>query len=203
VSPVGPPQSPGERDWRPVLATPPLCGEDHGRLPGVVDERARRLSHEEMAVANRLASEGHHVRSLPAGRGRGRMADLDACGVAVEIKSWLSLAERDGRAPSPRSILNKLIDAGRQASTVVLNGYGTGLTAGAARRGMALYSARPAAGPLTSVRVLGDGFDLAWDRQPELKVGHSKSRTDVIVESRQRMALPKGSPAVTDVGLGP
>jgi hypothetical protein len=130
------------------------------------------------------------------------MADLDACGVAVEVKSWLSLAEREGRAPSPRSILNKLVDAGRQASTVVLNGYGTGLTAGAARRGMALYSARPAAGPLTSVRVLGDGFDLAWSRRPELNVGRSKAQAAVVLESRGR-GVTAGFPRVTDVGLGP
>ncbi len=194
-------QIPGERDWRPVLASPPLCGEDHGRQPGAVDERARRLSHEEMAVADRLASEGHHVRSLPDGRGRGRMADLEACGVAVEVKSWLSLAEREGRAPSPGSILNKLIDAGRQAATVVLNGYGTGLTEGAARRGMALYSARPDTGPLTSVRVLGDGFDLAWTRLPELNVGRSKAHTGVVVESGRR-GVTSSLPAVADVGLG-
>jgi hypothetical protein len=130
------------------------------------------------------------------------MADLDACGVAVEVKSWLSLAERDGRAPTPRSILNKLIDAGRQASTVVLNGYGTGLTAGSARRGMALYSARPGTGPLTSVRVLGDGFDLAWTRRPELNVDRSKAQTSVALESKRR-GVTAGLPAVTDVGLGP
>jgi hypothetical protein len=201
VSPANPLQLPGERDWRTVLATPPLCGEDHRRQRGAIDERARRLSHEEMAVADRLASEGHHVRSLPDGRGRGRMADLDACGVAVEVKSWLSLAERAGRAPSPRSILNKLVDGGRQASTVVLNGYGTGLTAGAARRGMALYSARPATG-LTSVRILGDGFDLAWTRQPELNVGHRKAHTAVVLESRRR-GVAATFPSVADVGLGP
>jgi hypothetical protein len=126
-------------------------------------------------VAGRLAMEGHRVRSLPEGRGRGRVADLEACGMPVEVKSWLSLAERHGRAPSARSILNKLVEAGRQAPTVVLNGYGTGLTAGAARRGMALYSARPDAGRLSSVRVLGDGFDLAWTGRPELSLSYSNT----------------------------
>jgi hypothetical protein len=202
VSAADPRPLPGERDWRPVLATQRLCAQDHGRQPGVVDERARRLSHEEMAVANLLASEGHDVRSLSDGRGRGRMADLDACGVPVEVKSWLSLEERHGRAPSPRSIFNKLIDAGRQAPTVVLNGYGTGLTAGSARRGMALYSARPATGPLTSVRVLGDGFDLAWTRNPELEMSPSPARTQGVLEPRRGRSVAERLPAVTDLRLG-
>jgi hypothetical protein len=159
----------GDR-WRPAPVFSPLCSHEHSSQPGVVDERARRLSHEEMAVATRLASEGHHVRSLPEGRSASPMADLEACGVPVEVKSWLSLAERDGRAPTPRSVVNKLLDAGRQAPAAVLNGYGTGLTAGVARRGMALYAARPDGGSLTTVRVLGDGFDLAWARSPQIGV---------------------------------
>lgn len=178
------------RLWRPDLASPPICGQEHGAGAGAVDERARRLSHEELAVAGRLASEGHHVRSLPEGRGPGRVADLEACGVAVEVKSWLPLTERDGRAPSPRSILNKLVQAGRQAPTVVLNGYGTGLTVEAARLGMALYSARPDAGLLGAVRVLGDGFDLAWTRRPELATGHSYPRARTV------------RPEMADFGMG-
>jgi hypothetical protein len=156
----------------------------------VLDERQRRLSHEEMAVAGLLAVEGHHVRSLPEGRGRGRVPDLEACGVAVEVKSWLPLTERGGRAPGPRSVLNKLVQAGRQASTVVLNGHGSGLTVGAARVGMALYSARPDGGRLSAVRVLGDGFELAWTRRPELAVGHSDPGTRTV------------RPEIVDVGLG-
>ncbi len=177
---------------------PRLCaGSEHGSRPGVVDERARRLSHEEMAVAGRLASEGHHVRSLPEGRGRGRVADLEACGVAVEVKSWLSLTERNGRAPSPRSVLNKLVQAGRQAPTVVLNGYGTGLTVGVARLGMALYSARPDAGLLSSVRVLGDGFDLAWTRRPELAIGHTDPKTRTVRPASRRYRAGEVVPADT------
>jgi hypothetical protein len=178
--------------WRPDLAaTPPVCGRDHRSRPGVVDEGARRLSHEELAVAGRLASEGHHVRALPEGRGRGRVADLEACGVPVEVKSWLSLPERNGRAPSPRSVLNKLVQAGRQAPAVVLNGHGSGLTVGAARLGMALYSARPGTGRLISVRVLGDGFDLAWTRRPELTIGRSSRNTRTVRSAVPDVGLPR------------
>jgi hypothetical protein len=169
-----------DRVWRPVLTTPPACGHRHATQPGVIDETARRLSHEEMAVAGRLASEGHLVRSLPEGRGRGRVPDLDVCGVAVEVKSWLSLAERNGRPPGPRSVLNKLIQAAGQAPTVVLNGFGSGLTASDARRGMARYSARPEGWMLSSVRVLGDGFDLAWSRRPDLAPGRARARVRTV-----------------------
>jgi hypothetical protein len=189
----------GVRDWRPALAVPPLCPHRHSSQPGVVDERARRLSHEEMAVATRLAAEGHRVRSLSEGRSRSPVADLEACGVPVEVKSWLSLAERGGRAPTPRSVVNKLLDAGRQAPAVVLNGYGSGLTAGVARRGMALYAARPDAGSLTSVRVLGDGFDLAWARRRQIgfdrEVGPGR-------EGVTRRVSNAGPQAIRDVRLG-
>jgi len=181
--------------WRPALAVQLLCSQAHSSQPGVVDERARRLSHEEMAVATRLASEGHHVRSLSEGRPRSPVADLEACGVPVEVKSWLSLAERDGRAPTSRSVVNKLLDAGRQAPVAVLNGYGTGLTAGVARSGMALYAARPDAGSLTTVRVLGDGFDLAWARSPQIGVHrHGHGGPDRVSKD--------GSRAIRGVRLG-
>ena len=183
----------GARDWRPAPAAPPLCPHEHSSQPGVVDERARRLSHEEMAVATRLASEGHRVRSLSEGRSRTPVADLEACGVPVEVKSWLSLADRGGRAPTPRSVANKLLDAGRQAPAVVLNGYGSGLTPGVARRGMSLYAARSDAGSLISVRVFGDGFDLAWARSPRVALDR---------EGATRRVSNEGPQAIRDVRLG-
>ena len=119
-------------------------------------------------MATALAGEGHMVRSLGEARGGGRRPDLEVCGAAVEVKSWLPAGER-GRLPTARSVLNKLIDASGQAGMVVLNAKGSGLRAGAARQGLALYSARRAAGAdggLRAVRVIGDGFDLTWSRRP-------------------------------------
>jgi hypothetical protein len=143
------------------------CDRDHGSIGGTLDEAARRLTHEEFEVARQLASEGHEVRSLADRRGRGRTADLLVCGAAVEVKSWLSLEERDGIPPGARSVGNKLIQAEGQAALVILNGRGTGLSAKDAEAGMRIYSSRPHRANI-AVRVLGDTFDLGWARQPSL-----------------------------------
>jgi hypothetical protein len=131
----------------------------------------RRLSHEEFAVATLLASEGHTVRSLAEGRGAGPVADLEVCGSGVEVKSWQSLAERGGRPPSSRSVLNKLLKASGQAPRVVLYAKGSGLLAAEARRGVDMYAGgmgRSPGPPLRGLRVVGDGFDLSWVRRPDL-----------------------------------
>ena len=137
-----------------------------------MDESLRRLSHEEFAVATLLASEGHAVKSLAEGRGGGPVADLGVCGSYVEVKSWQSLGERGGRPPTSRSVLNKLLKAADQAPRVVLYAKGSGLLASEARRGVEMYAGglgRP--GPrLRGVRVVGDGFDLSWNRRPGLRL---------------------------------
>lgn len=140
-----------------------LCGHSDRDGPrGWLDETARRLSHEEHYVADTLATEGHGVRSLAESRRGGRRADLEVCGRSVEVKSWLPLPERGGRAPTPQSVFNKLVDAAGQAEVVVLYARGSGLTPGTARRGMALYASTAPPGRLSAVRVIGDGFDLGW-----------------------------------------
>jgi hypothetical protein len=144
------------------------CDRDHGLIGGTLDEAARRLTHEEFDVARQLASEGHEVRSLADRRGRGRTADLLVCGAPVEVKSWLSLEEREGIPPGARSVGNKLVQAEGQAALVILNGRGTGLSAKDAEAGMRIYSRRPHRAHIAAVRVLGDTFDLGWARQPSL-----------------------------------
>jgi hypothetical protein len=148
--------------WRPAAAL--SCGRAHGTFAGRLDESARRLSHPEFAVATQLAAEGHQVHALAERRGGGRTADLLVCGTPVEIKSWLGRGDRDGRVPGLWSVVNKLSQSEGQASTVVLNGQGSGLTASAARAGMAMYAGLPHRAGVAAVRVLGDGFDLAWSR---------------------------------------
>lgn len=148
----------------------------HRLSGGSLDESARRLSHEELHVARALAAEGHTVRSLPDGRGRGRTADLEVCGVPVEVKSWLSLGERHGVAPGPRSVVNKLISAEGQSGLVVLVANGSGLSASAATTGVARYAALRPSSSIRTVRVLGDGFDLSWTWQPRVELGRSRHR---------------------------
>ncbi|HEY3811488.1 MAG TPA: hypothetical protein VGL49_08635 [Acidimicrobiales bacterium] len=138
------------------------CGHQSNGPPGRLDESARRLPHDEFAVARQLASEGHHVRALAARRGQGRTADLLVCTEPVEVKSWLSQAERGGTVPSAKSVVNKLLQAEGQAGLVVLNGRGSGLTPAAARAGLATYAGLPHRARIAAVRVLGDGFDLGW-----------------------------------------
>ena len=171
--PAGPSPRPPQGDlanWRVAAPRESLCGLSHTGA-GRVDEAARRLSHEEYAAAAQLAAEGHDVRSLRDGRGRGRTADLEACGSKVEVKSFLPLEEREGRVPSARSVLNKLLDAGRQAGSVFVNAQGSGLTASAARRGLAMYGAHPRGGELATIRVMTGDFDLTWTRTPDRNLG--------------------------------
>lgn len=148
-----------------------VCGS-HPHGPGRVDERARRLSHEELAVARLLAGDGHQVRAVAeSGRG-GRRPDLEVCGSPVEVKSFVARADRS-RPPGGRSVYNKLVDGAGQAPAVVLFGGGSGLTPGAVRSGLAQLAASGRAPDLSCVRVVGDGFDLAWVRpaEPGLRPG--------------------------------
>lgn len=148
----------------------PACARFHLMGSGRMDERDRRLSHEELAVAELLAAGGHLVRSLPESRRGGRRADLEVCGSPVEIKSFAPVAER-GRPPSARSVYNKLVDASGQARAVVLWGPGSGLTLATVRAGLDQLAAAGRAPLLSSVRAVGDGFDLSWSRRAALGVG--------------------------------
>lgn len=131
--------------------------------PGSVDETARRVSHEELAVASLLAAEGHHVLTVPERRGA-RTPDLVVCGTSVEVKSFQSLAERPTGAPRAKQVANKLLDARGQGAVAFIWAGRSGLTADAARQGYMEFcdvAAREGLGRLRMVRVVGDGFDLA------------------------------------------
>ncbi len=157
-----------QSSWRPLDGRPPQCGEPHRRGAGWLDESARRLTHSEYAVAQQLANEGHRVRSLPEHPGQGPIADLEVCGIAVEVKSFLSVAQRDARVPGPRSVFNKLVSAERQGTTVIIYARDSGLTAAAAKEGVASYAAQRRQGQLDRIRAVGDGFDMSWGRQLRL-----------------------------------
>jgi hypothetical protein len=137
-----------------------------------VDERARRLSHEELAVADQLATEGHRVESVAERPGQGRSADLSVCGVPVEVKSYLDRGDGGRGRPSAYSVCNKLLRAGGQADHVVINGQSSGLTEATARRGVALFSAKGGWERAASVRVLGDHFDLSLSA-PRRRLGRT------------------------------
>lgn len=71
----------------------------------------------------------------------------------------------------------ELVDASGQAPHAVLMAQGSGLSVTAARQGVARYAA--AAGPiaLSSVRIVGDGYDLAWARRPTLELDRAQLDT--------------------------
>ena len=148
----------------PTAAAAFDCGHPHDGSPGRIDESARRLSHEELAVARAFSEAGHDVQSVAESRRGGRRPDLLACGEPVEVKSFCAAVERQ-RPPSPEGVFNKLADGAGQAPHVVLVGGGSGLSVETVRRGLSLYeSGRRPVPPLTSVRAIGDGYDVAWAR---------------------------------------
>jgi hypothetical protein len=159
----------------PVALVPCLPGA-HAGTPTTVDERSRRLSHEELAVAGQLAAEGHQVRSVPERRGQGPVADLEVCGARVEVKSFLPLAERDRGAPTARSVCNKLLSARDQAPTTVLFGQGSGLSEQTARAGLEEFMARGRPGRIGGVRIIGDDFDLSWTTGRVREPGRQRER---------------------------
>jgi hypothetical protein len=174
-------QPPGPPTWRPVGEAPPglPCGQVHHVTAGRLDETARRLSHEELAIAELFVAEGHDVRSVPESRRGGRRADLSVCGAAVEVKSFLALGERT-RQPGARSVHNKLADAAGQARHVVLVSRGSGLSQAAVRQGLAQWALRAGPDPvLDSVRAVGDGYDLTWACVPgqALDLGRRRAAT--------------------------
>ena len=146
------------------------CGHLHLPGGGRLDETARRLSHEELAVARLLLREGHDVRALPESRRGGRRPDLLVCGTTVEVKSFAPEEERR-RAPTPNSVFNKLVDASGQSPHAVLFAEGSRMPESVARRGVARYVGDPRSPtPLSSIRILGDGYDLAWSRRRSLEL---------------------------------
>ncbi|MGH9116252.1 MAG: hypothetical protein ACRDWW_10555 [Acidimicrobiales bacterium] len=210
AAPAGPPPPDRPRRWRRCAEPVPDCGRDHAPGKGRLDESARRLSHQELAVAEQLVSEGHLVSSKPELLGRGRTADLDVCGLDVEIKSWLPTAGRGGRTPGPRSVANKLVSAHGQGTTVVLLAQGSGLTAAVAWLGMGEYCARAYADLLRRVRVMGDGFDLSWKRDIGIQRSASpiRARPGRPQPVRSRDDRPRAIPGhdrmpARDLGLGP
>ncbi len=121
--------------------------------PGTLDESARRLSHEEMAAARLLVSEGHHVRSQATGSTP--TADFIVCGKETELKTLQPGA-------TSRTVANALKRARDQGTDVIVDGRGSGLTRLGAHAGVAEWARRPDRGRIERVRVLGAGFDRSY-----------------------------------------
>lgn len=155
----------------------PLQACRHAGRPGFFDETARRLSHDELAVARVLVQEGHRVSSQAERRGA-RTGDLVVCGTEVEVKSFLPRSDRAG-APSAESVANKFLRAKGQGMVAVIWAKGSGLTQTQARAGYALFSdaaARQGAGGIRAARIIGDGYDMSFSVQARVGVGSQRAR---------------------------
>jgi hypothetical protein len=104
-----------------------------------------------------LASEGHQVRAVPDGRGRGRIPDFDVCGVATEVKTL-----RPGATSS--TIANALRRGRDQGEIVIVNASASGLARHRADRGVREFAAEQKLGKISGVRVIGAGFELSYNR---------------------------------------
>jgi hypothetical protein len=145
-----------------------LC--HHTGAAGSFDETARRASHEELGVAKVLVAEGHKVRTLLERKGA-RTPDLVACGTSVEVKSFQSLQQRDGRPPRPEHVANKMLDARGQGAMAVIWAGTSGLTQATAQAGYGLFCERArekGLGRVRAVRVIGEGFDMSFKPSVDL-----------------------------------
>jgi hypothetical protein len=144
-----------------TAAEVPERGPHHRHAPGHrgrLDESARRLSHEELAVARLLVREGHDVRSVATGLEKS--ADLTVCLRETEIKTPQLGATR-------ATVNNELRRARNQGTDVIIDARHSGLQRLPAQQGVADFAGRFDRGRVESVRVLGAGFDLSY-RAPDL-----------------------------------
>jgi hypothetical protein len=142
------------------------------RGSGSFDESARRVSWPELEIGRLLAAEGHHVRAIPDGRGRGKIADFDVCGVPTEVKT-LSPGATSG------TVANALRRGREQGEIVIVNASASGLARHWADRGVREFASERRLGKISGVRVIGAGFELSYDRADLM-------RAVLAVQPRQR-----------------
>ena len=139
---------------------------------GRLDESRWRLSHEELAVARLLVSEGHDVRSRPQRSRLGRTGDFDVCGRETEVKTL-------GPNATGKSVTNALMRAQGQGVDVIVDASTTRLHRLGVDRGVAEFArrqdtgidARPSAREIERIRVIGRGFDRSYRLGETLEVG--------------------------------
>jgi lambda repressor-like predicted transcriptional regulator len=142
-------------------------GCHHGRESGSFDESARRVSWPELEVGRLLAAEGHHVRAIPDARGRGKVADFDVCGVAMEVKTLSPGA-------TSSTLANALRRGREQGEIVIVDASASGLARHWADRGVREFAAERRLGKITGVRVIGAGFELSYSRADLIRAVHSR-----------------------------
>lgn len=133
--------------------------------PGAVLDPDGLLSPEETAAARLIAREGRTVKARRLSDVDGvSNIDLDVDGVPVEVKTLDPPTTR--RRATDSTVKNRTNDALRQrARHVFIDARVSELPEDQAERGMrrVLGASR---GRLDSLRVVGPGYDLIWEREP-------------------------------------
>jgi hypothetical protein len=193
--------------WQPAANSGFAC--DHrGPDDGGLHEAARRLSHEELAVARQLVGEGHQVVSVAERAREGlKTPDLLVCGQPVEVKTILPPGLNDPRATA-KTVGRSILRARGQAERVMLWTKGSGLSETEVRRGIEDLSGRSDTSSLRAARAIGDGFDLSYlavstparsiNRTPRA----AQPRTVQPPSTPPRTAQPRTKVQSRDRGLG-
>jgi hypothetical protein len=178
---------------------------------GRVDESKQRLLPEERQMADRLASEGHTVTSIPRSK-KSRTPDADVCGHATEFKTL----ERNGTATPDNRIRNSLSKANGQGTHVIVDARAEPkATKDNAHVGVRKFVANEARdksnGKLkgdqkAAVRVVGKDFDASYNqaRLDKMRKEQTKGPQQVTQQGAQHTP-PKRSYDTTkrDVDKGP
>ncbi|MEU5609204.1 hypothetical protein AB0H03_10815 [Streptomyces sparsogenes] len=123
---------------------------------GSIDETEKPFSPKERRIAETLQSEGKNVKALKESAVDGvKTPDALVDGVPTEFKTL-----QPGAAPN--AVKNTLNTAKKQSRDAVVDARGSGLDEGGAREGMGKFLRNNPPGRMSSIRIIGDGFDIKW-----------------------------------------
>ncbi|MFI5781461.1 hypothetical protein [Nocardia sp. NPDC051570] len=121
---------------------------------GNIDESAKQFSPEERKIADLLAEEGKEVKAVKESNAQ-RTPDAEVDGHPTEFKTMSPGATNT-------NVRNALNSAKGQADTAIIDGRGSGLTQDEAQRGVNRFLGANPAGRMTSIRIVGDGWEIRW-----------------------------------------
>ncbi|MFL6140434.1 MAG: hypothetical protein ACJ72N_01015 [Labedaea sp.] len=126
--------------------------------PGKVDESARRFSPPERKIADRLATDGHDVTSVPE-LGPGRNPDAMVDGRPTEFKS---MQDEPADSGNVKNILDKSAKRGGQAPDILIDAEGVNLSREDALAGIQRFLGNKK-GNFDSITIwLSDGTTVVW-----------------------------------------
>ncbi|WP_143645223.1 PrsW family glutamic-type intramembrane protease [Streptomyces antioxidans] len=123
---------------------------------GAIDETEKAFSPKERRIAETLQSEGKDVKALKESPVDGiKTPDALVDGVPTEFKTL-----QPGAASN--AVKNTLNTAKKQSRDAVVDARGSGLDESAAREGMGKFLRNNPPGRMSSIRIIGDGYNINW-----------------------------------------